>query len=197
MSILTAEYWPTVLRACAVIPVSTHCWWRFPASGAEFVHHAARCMICLSPTKRAVKFAEHLHENVLEDVPNRHVVLTIPKRLRGYFRYDRKLKHRALSGGVGAHRYGAWLRGCGPRRSAHNSDRRLGVELPPRLRQGFVGASHPIRSRYSFSESGRTCTAPLLTEYSIPTANFKKEKFRRGPTLNSLNLLDLFILSSS
>jgi len=91
MSILTAEYWPTVLRACAVIPVSTHCWWRFPASGAEFVHHAARCMICLSPTKRAVKFAEHLHENVLEDVPNRHVVLTIPKRLRGYFRYDRKL----------------------------------------------------------------------------------------------------------
>ena len=41
--------------------------------------------------KRAVKFAEHLHENVLEDVPNRHVVFTIPKRLRGYFRYDRKL----------------------------------------------------------------------------------------------------------
>jgi uncharacterized Zn finger protein (UPF0148 family) len=41
--------------------------------------------------KRAVKFAEHLYENVLEEVPNRHVVFTIPKRLRGYFRYDRKL----------------------------------------------------------------------------------------------------------
>jgi len=48
--------------------------------------------ICPScSVKRAVKFAEHLHENVLEDVPNRHVVFTIPKRLRGYFRYDRKL----------------------------------------------------------------------------------------------------------
>lgn len=41
--------------------------------------------------KRAVKFAEHLHQNVLEEVANRHVVFTIPKRLRGYFRYDRKL----------------------------------------------------------------------------------------------------------
>jgi hypothetical protein len=28
---------------------------------------------------------------VLEEVPNRHVVFTIPKRLRGYFRYNRKL----------------------------------------------------------------------------------------------------------
>ena len=41
--------------------------------------------------KRAVQFAEHLYENVLDEVPNRHVVFTIPKRLRGYFRYDRKL----------------------------------------------------------------------------------------------------------
>jgi len=41
--------------------------------------------------KRAVKFAEHLYGNVLQDVPHRHTVFTIPKRLRGYFRYDRGL----------------------------------------------------------------------------------------------------------
>lgn len=42
-------------------------------------------------TKRAVKFAEHLYSEVLEDVPTRHVVFSIPKRLRPYFRYNRKL----------------------------------------------------------------------------------------------------------
>ena len=41
--------------------------------------------------KRAVKFADHLYDEVLEAVPNRHVVFTIPKRLRVYFRYDRAL----------------------------------------------------------------------------------------------------------
>ncbi len=34
-------------------------------------------------------FAEHLHEEVLEDVPNRHVVFSLPKRIRAYLRYDR------------------------------------------------------------------------------------------------------------
>ena len=34
-------------------------------------------------------FAEHLHEEVLEAVPHRHLVLTIPRRLRPFFRYDR------------------------------------------------------------------------------------------------------------
>ena len=41
--------------------------------------------------KRAVKFAEHIHSEVIEDVPHRHTVFTIPKRLRGFFEYDRKL----------------------------------------------------------------------------------------------------------
>ena len=41
--------------------------------------------------KRAVKFAEHIHSEVIEDVPHRHTVFTIPKRLRGFFKYDRKL----------------------------------------------------------------------------------------------------------
>jgi len=47
------------------------------------------CPSCSS--KRAVKFAEHLFSEVLEDVPTRHVVFSIPKRLRPYFRYDRTL----------------------------------------------------------------------------------------------------------
>ena len=41
--------------------------------------------------KRAVKFAEHIHSEVIEDVPHRHTVFTIPKRLRVFFKYDRKL----------------------------------------------------------------------------------------------------------
>ena len=41
--------------------------------------------------KRAVKFAEHLYEEIIKDTPSRHVVFTIPKRLRAYLRYDRSL----------------------------------------------------------------------------------------------------------
>jgi len=41
--------------------------------------------------KRAVKFAEHVYDQVIEDVPHRHTVFTIPKRLRVFFKYDRKL----------------------------------------------------------------------------------------------------------
>jgi hypothetical protein len=38
-----------------------------------------------------VKFAEHIYSNVIEDVPHRHTVFTVPKRLRSYFMYDRSL----------------------------------------------------------------------------------------------------------
>ena len=41
--------------------------------------------------KRVVEFGEQLHEEVLEDVPHRQWVFTLPKRLRPYFMYDRKL----------------------------------------------------------------------------------------------------------
>ena len=41
--------------------------------------------------KRAVKFAEHLYSKIIEDVPHRHTVFTIPKRLRVFFKYDRAL----------------------------------------------------------------------------------------------------------
>ncbi|RIL06880.1 MAG: hypothetical protein DCC75_10480 [Proteobacteria bacterium] len=47
------------------------------------------CPSCMA--KRAVKFAEHLYDNVLLEVPHRHIIFTIPKRLRIYFRYDRGL----------------------------------------------------------------------------------------------------------
>lgn len=44
--------------------------------------------------KRAVIFAEHLQQNILLLYPHHHVVWSIPKRLRVYFRYDRALiKH--------------------------------------------------------------------------------------------------------
>ena len=42
-------------------------------------------------TKRAVAFAEWLHTTVLMPVAHRQIVLTIPKMLRIYFRYDRRL----------------------------------------------------------------------------------------------------------
>ena len=41
--------------------------------------------------KRELLWAEWAEEELLEDVPHRQVVCTIPKRLRINFRYDRKL----------------------------------------------------------------------------------------------------------
>ena len=41
--------------------------------------------------KRAVKLAEHIYCQVIEDIPLRHTVFAIPKRLRVFFKYDRKL----------------------------------------------------------------------------------------------------------
>ena len=41
--------------------------------------------------KRVVEFGEHLHKEVLKDVSHRQWVFSIPKRLRPYFMYDRKL----------------------------------------------------------------------------------------------------------
>jgi hypothetical protein len=42
--------------------------------------------------KRAVIFAEHIYDEVLEQqIPHRHIVFSTPKRLRPYFKYNRKL----------------------------------------------------------------------------------------------------------
>ena len=52
--------------------------------------------------KRAVKFAEHIFNEVIEDVPHRHTVFTIPKRLRIFFKYDRKLNSILFKAAWGA-----------------------------------------------------------------------------------------------
>ena len=41
--------------------------------------------------KRSVLFAENLHDNVLLPAPHRHLVFSLPKRLRIYFKFDRRL----------------------------------------------------------------------------------------------------------
>lgn len=41
--------------------------------------------------KRVIEFGEHLYDEVLKEVPHRQWVFSIPKRLRPYFMYDRKL----------------------------------------------------------------------------------------------------------
>ena len=51
-------------------------------------------MRCICPSchmKRELVWAHWAAEELLEDVPHRQVVLTIPKRLRPYFRYQRAL----------------------------------------------------------------------------------------------------------
>lgn len=49
-------------------------------------------VVCPScSAKRAHIFAETLHENILLPHSHKHVVFTIPKRLRPYFKYDRGL----------------------------------------------------------------------------------------------------------
>ncbi len=53
--------------------------------------------------KRAVKFAEHLYTEVIDTTaPQRHVVFTIPKRLRVFFRYDRGLNTLLFRAGWGS-----------------------------------------------------------------------------------------------
>ena len=57
---------------------------------------------CLCPSchkKRQIEFGEFVAEQILESVPHRHVVLSLPRRLRPYFRRPRrrlaKLAHAA------------------------------------------------------------------------------------------------------
>jgi len=50
-----------------------------------------RCFCPSCCQKRALLFAEHVDQEVLGEVPIRQYVVTIPKMLRLYFKYDRKL----------------------------------------------------------------------------------------------------------
>jgi hypothetical protein len=45
---------------------------------------------------------KHIHSEVIEDVPHRHTFFTIPKRLRVFFKYDRKLNTMLLRSAWGA-----------------------------------------------------------------------------------------------
>ena len=51
----------------------------------------ARCLCPSCHKKRELLWAEWASEQLLEDVPHRQVVFSVPKRLRIFFRYDRKL----------------------------------------------------------------------------------------------------------
>ena len=62
--------------------------------GHEYLlaHSCKRRHFCPScHQKRVVEFGEWLCQEVVKAVPHRHVVLSIPKILRRYFLYDRKL----------------------------------------------------------------------------------------------------------
>ncbi len=70
-----------------------------------------RCICPSCHTKRELIWSQWAAEELLEDVPHRQVVFTIPKRLRVYFRYDHT--HDPLPAGARAsvarsgHRRGA------------------------------------------------------------------------------------------
>jgi hypothetical protein len=49
-----------------------------------------------------VKFAEHIYSEVIENVPHRHTVFTIPKRIRSFFKYDRSLNSILFKAAWGA-----------------------------------------------------------------------------------------------
>jgi hypothetical protein len=67
--------------------------WHFPAANDHVVHRVIRAGAKRRPrfVIRSLLLALRLKDEVLAVVPNRQWVFTIPKRLRVYFRYDRKL----------------------------------------------------------------------------------------------------------
>lgn len=66
---------------------------RCPECGYErLLAFSCKCALCPScQARRAQEWAFWLCENRLEGVPHHHVVFTIPKMLRAYFRFDRSL----------------------------------------------------------------------------------------------------------
>ncbi len=67
---------------------------RCKSCGYEFVVGLSCKARCLCPSchkKRELLWAHWAAEQLLEDVPHRQIVFTLPKRLRIFFRYDRKL----------------------------------------------------------------------------------------------------------
>ena len=67
---------------------------RCPKCCQEFLVAYSCKLRCICPSchqKRELLWADWAGEELLEQVPHRQVVLTIPKRLRIFFRYDRRL----------------------------------------------------------------------------------------------------------
>ena len=67
---------------------------RYPECRHEFLVAFSCKLRGLCPSchqKRELLWAQWAEQELLEDVPYRQVVFTIPKRLRLFFRYDRKL----------------------------------------------------------------------------------------------------------
>jgi len=50
-----------------------------------------RCLCPSCTTKRSVLFADFIANEVIEPVPHRHLVFSLPKIIRPYFKFDRKL----------------------------------------------------------------------------------------------------------
>jgi hypothetical protein len=50
----------------------------------------SRCLCPSCQKKRQIEFGEFVATDLLEKVPHRHVVLSVPRRLRPYFRWDRR-----------------------------------------------------------------------------------------------------------
>jgi hypothetical protein len=64
------------------------------ACGHDFLIAFSCKLRCLCPSchqKRELQWAQWAAEELLEEVPHRQVVLTLPKRLRIFFRFDRRL----------------------------------------------------------------------------------------------------------
>ena len=64
---------------------------RFHAKEDIFAHLVPRSKCPWAHQKRVVEYGEYLCTEVLKAVPHRHFTFSIPKILRRYFLYDRKL----------------------------------------------------------------------------------------------------------
>jgi len=83
-----------------------------------------RCLCPSCDAKRSLVFAENLVSNVLLPYPQRHLVFAIPKRLRCYFKFNRKLLSRLYSAA-----WGAW-------------NEYVREETIPETRTGMIAALH-------------------------------------------------------
>ena len=93
IGILTAASCTTVLQGSNVGNAAMNICWPLGWSEAEVtLQRDKRRHFCSScHQRRVVEFGEWLCEEVLKAVPHRHFVFSIPKILRRYFLYDRKL----------------------------------------------------------------------------------------------------------